>query len=369
MIIQNKTDIVFGSKALDYLEEIEDKKIVVITDKFLHESGLAHLVIRHIEKRNSLVIFDEVEPDPSLEVVSKGLALLMKNKADYLLAIGGGSVIDAAKGIIYFGQDIFDQDLRLIAIPTTSGTGSEVTSVSVITDKETKRKHLLQDDRLKPDVAILDNELTKNLPKKIVGHTGIDVLSHSLEAYVGTKASAYSDALAEKSGELLVENLLKSYTDQNDLDAKDKMHQASMLAGLAFENGGLGLNHSIAHQLGGFYHIPHGLANGIVLNEVIDFNSKNSLARKKYAKYTRKIGLADRNHSDEDCILILKYFIDQLQIKMDMPRSLSDYGLDEKDHMSNLEELARNVLKDNCIKTTPLVPSQKEVVDILKKLI
>lgn len=368
MIVNNRTQIVFGENSLSELRQIEDKKILVITDKYLYENHVIDIVLNKLEN-NKLIIFFDVKPDPTLSVVSKALSVYMKNNIDCIIAIGGGSVIDTAKGVIYFGRDRFVKMCNFIAIPTTSGTGSEVTSVTVLTDEDTKIKHLLQDEDIVPNIAILDVDLTKNLPQNIIANTGIDVLSHALEAYVGKNANEYSDALAEKSGELIVNNLYKSYLDKKNIEAKSNMHMASMMAGLAFENAGLGLNHSIAHQLGGQFHIPHGLANGILLNSVITINCKNLEAKAKYILFAKKIGVANQNLSEEDSISALVNFIDFLQKKMNMPRDIISAGVEAEVYKNSIEELAINALKDNCMKTTPYYPSKFEIIEILMNLL
>ncbi|WP_243343530.1 1-propanol dehydrogenase PduQ [Anaerococcus sp. AGMB09787] len=367
MEIFDKTRVIFGKDSLKNLNEIKNKDILVITDEFLYKNKITDLVTNNL-KDNNITFFYEINPDPSLSVVSKALSKLLRKNCEYIVAVGGGSVIDTAKGVLYFGKSLFKKKHIFIAIPTTSGTGSEVTSIAVIKDEDTNIKHLCQSDEILPDVAILDVNLTKNLPQSIIANTGIDVLTHSIEAYVSTQSNYYSDALCEKAGELIVKNLLLSYDDKENIKAKENMHIASMLAGLAFQNAGLGLNHSIAHQIGGFLHIPHGLANGILINKIIDYNCKCAKAKEKYSIYAKKIGISDENDNKEKSIIKLKYFVDILQNKMNMPKNISELKVELNSYNRLIEEMANSALLDNCISTNPVNVLISDVIKILESI-
>ncbi len=344
-----KTKIYSGENSLKRLEKFKNTDICVVCDQFLVKNGSVKGLLSFINDSNNVSVFDEVIPDPPLNVIGKGVALIKKNNPSIVIAYGGGSAIDTAKGIIYFAkQQNFIDKVNFIAIPTTSGTGSEVTSATVVTDTETKTKHIIFDDVMLPDEAILDANLTVSVPADITANTGIDVLTHAIEAYVAKDANVYSDALAEKAVELVIESLVQCYKQGNDIAARKKMHEASNLAGMAFNIAGLGINHSIAHQLGGRFHIPHGLANSILVNIVIDYNCEDHEILKKYAKLVYKTGMVEKAQSDEFAVEVLKTYIKTLTKIMNMPQNLKECGVD-KDEFDNVKSIiAENALKDGC---------------------
>lgn len=349
-----KTKINFGKNSLKRLEKIKNQNVWIICDNFLVKSGSVKTILSFIDGSNNVCIFDEVVPEPPLNVIGKGVALIKKINPNIVIAYGGGSAIDTAKGIIYFArQQKFIDKVNFIAIPTTSGTGSEVTSATVITDTEEKVKHAIFNDELLPDEAILDANLTVTVPQNITANTGIDVLTHAIEAYVSKNANVYSDALAEKAVELVNESLLKCYNNGDDLEAREKMHEASNLAGIAFNIAGLGINHSLAHQIGGQFHIPHGLANGLLLTTIIDYNGQTYETLKKYAKLVHKSGMIENKENDEFSLKVLKSYLISLMKLMNMPMSLRECKVD-KNEFDKLESLmAENALKDNCTCANP----------------
>lgn len=370
-IINQTTKIYSGENSIESLNKIKNSKILVISDGFLVKNKMINMVLDNLDNSNTILVFDEVKPDPPLSVVSKAMAKMIKINADYIIGFGGGSAIDTAKGTIYFLKEAgkLKKYLEFIAIPTTSGTGSEVTNVAVVTDEQSSIKHALVSNEILPTIAILDPKTTESLPASIVANTGMDVFTHALEACVAKGANDYSDALAEKSGELVVKYLLKAYTDANDKLAKEKMHMASNLAGNAFNVAGLGVNHSIAHQLGGMYHIAHGLANAILLCEVIDFNSKDLNVKEKYVEYSKKIGLSDKNDCDANAIYKLKLFIKTIMSNMNLPDRISK--IDNIDLSKwELEKyiMMANATKDRCLVGNPKNIKDKDILEILEKI-
>lgn len=342
-----KTKIYSGENSLQRLEELKNENIFIVCDEFLLKSIKS--LLKYIDESNKVSIFSEVIPDPPIKVVGKGIALISKFNPTIVIGFGGGSAIDTAKGIIYFAKhkNILKQ-VNFIAIPTTSGTGSEVTRVAVITDTEEKVKHAIFDDDLLPDEAILDANLTLSVPPSITANTGMDVLTHAIEAYVSKDANIYSDAFAEKAVELVINSLLRCYKDGNDVEARSRMHEASNLAGMAFNIAGLGINHSLAHVIGGHFHIPHGLANAIFLVAVIDYNSKDSYTLKKYAKLVKKVGMIESECNDEFAVNVLKQYITSIMKIMNMPLNLRECNVDRLVFEEVKSVMAKNVLKDSC---------------------
>lgn len=364
-----KTRIRSGHGSLSYLKDFDGKKILIVCDKFMVDSGGIRLVTQEIKNSNQIEIFDQVVPDPTTEVVGKGLKAACCMKPDVVIGFGGGSAIDTAKGVIYFGieQKLFPKPI-FVTIPTTSGTGSEVTSATVITDLELKSKHLLADDEILADVAILDSRLTLSIPPAITANTGMDVLTHALEAYVAKGANVFSDALSEKAVELLLGSLITCYIDGQNMKARTNMHEASTLAGMAFNTAGLGANHGIAHQLGGTFHIPHGLANALLLKEVIHFNCRNRNVIEKYAALACKVNLAHASDPPEYAVKVLEAAIDTLMGTMGMPKTLNQAGIGEAEFQEQLSNMAANAVKDHCMSSAPVAYTEMDVQQILRSV-
>ena len=369
-----KTDIYFGEGSLDRLKAIGNKKVFIITDPFMIKSGTINKITDRLNGAQ-VTIFSDIVPDPPIELVVNGIEELKKVMPQVIIALGGGSAIDAAKAIMDFSKKIISlNSIEFIAIPTTSGTGSEVTSFSVITDKEKGVKYPLVSDSLLPDVAILDPELVKTVPATITGDTGMDVITHALEAYVSTNATDFTDALSEKALVIAFEYLLKAYKDGNDMLAREKMHNASCLAGIAFNCASLGINHSIAHTLGGKFHIPHGRTNSILLPYVIEYNANivgydnrdYSLAAKKYHNIAKLLGLPSNNIRMGVKNLINE--IKNLQKAMKLPTTLKECNVDINEVMALREEIAERALEDACTPTNPRVPSLDDIVRIVEKI-
>ncbi|MBU5335080.1 1-propanol dehydrogenase PduQ [Intestinibacter bartlettii] len=372
---QINTKINFGQGALASLEKLEGKRVLLITDPFMVKSGLVNEPIKYLQK-SEYTVFSDIVPDPPIEVVTSGIKVFKEFMPDAVVALGGGSAIDSSKAIVYFSKKILNLGhVQLIAIPTTSGTGSEATSFSVITDKQKGAKYPIASDELLPDVAILDPELVKSVPPNVTADTGMDVLTHAIEAYVSTQSHDCSDALAERAIKLVCEYLPKAYADGNDIKAREKMHNASCLAGIAFDKVSLGINHSIAHAIGAKFHISHGRANSLLLVHVIDYNSQIdgykttefSEAAKKYAEISSFLKLNIFN--EKVAVDSLKDAIIKLQKQLNMPLTLTECGIDPKEVEAMKDEIAELALNDNCTKTNPVKPTKEDIIKILEKII
>ncbi|WP_291578611.1 1-propanol dehydrogenase PduQ [Clostridium sp. UBA6640] len=374
----------FGVGELKELRNINCKRAFIVTDPFMVTSGFINKVTEHLEAASiAYEIFSEIVPDPPLEVVSKGIKAMDKFNPDALIAMGGGSAIDASKAISYFralvkrgiSPEIEIKKPLFIAIPTTSGTGSEVTAFSVITDKKLNVKYPLVDEDMVPDMAILDAELVKSVPPAITADTGIDVLTHAIEAYVSTKNSDFTDALAEKAIKLVFKYLPKAYKDGSDLEAREKMHNASCIAGIAFTNSSLGINHSMAHILGGRFHIPHGKANALVLPYVIEYNAdiksigrnEYTKAAERYAEIARFLGLTSSN-SVREGVRALINGVKNLIRSLGIPNKIKDLNISSSEFDKNLSDMAEIALKDGCTPTNPREPKVEELKELFKKV-
>lgn len=369
-----KTKVVFGQDSLQYLQTLAQKKVFIVTDPFMVKSGMIDFITKYLTK-GSYEIFSDIVPDPPMELVVKGVEEVVSYKPDTVVALGGGSAIDAAKAIMHFAREIgkFDK-MHFIAIPTTSGTGSEVTSFAVITDTQKGIKYPLVSDALIPDIAVLEPNLVKSVPPAIVADTGMDVLTHALEAYVSTKATDFSDAFAEKAVALVFQYLLRSYENSEDIEAKEKMHNASCLAGISFNLASLGLNHAIAHNIGGKLHIPHGRTNAILLPHVIEYNSNivgftpkdYTIAAEKYARLAKLIGI-----SGATVRLSVKNLINEisrLMQRMKMPTKLTQCNVSLEEIKKEKKAISEGSLKDACIITNPRLATLSDVQEIIHKI-
>lgn len=369
-----RTEVRFNSNALDTLTEFKDKKAVIITDKFMVSSGLINKITDKMTSYKSIAIFDEITPDPTTTLIAKGLKFITANEAEIVIALGGGSAIDAAKAVVFMGEQSGMGDLKLIAIPTTSGTGSEVTKFSVVTDDVDHLKYPLVDEGLLPDLAILDPELVLSVPPSVTADTGMDVITHAFEALVSMNANDASDALAEKALLLAFQYLPFAFKDGENVLAREKMHSASCLAGMAFNEVGLGINHSIAHALGAKFHIPHGRANAILLPHVIRFNAhlracfgnEPSEAAKRYADIGRKLGLPHDNVriAVESLIDEVKY----MMRRMEIPATLWDAGVSREDFLREKPNIIKAALEDPCTSTNPREINVEAIELLLSKI-
>lgn len=367
------TTLYIGENSLARLSEWENERVLIITDHFIAQSEILETVISYFSNNVETMVFSEVVPDPPIDTIVLGLEKSKDFHPTVLLALGGGSAIDAAKAMLYFGRmnGIFDK-IPFIVIPTTSGTGSEVTNFSIITDSEKEVKYPLISDDILPDEAILDVSLVIGLPPVQTADTGIDVLTHALEAYVSTQSNDVSDTLAEKAILYVFEYLERAFKNGQDLEAREKMHIASCMAGMAFNQVSLGITHGIAHAAGARFHIAHGRLNGILLPHVIRYNSGtlNNVSRlndtaKRYTKIAKLLGLSAGN--PRMGIRSLTNAICSLEKRLNMPDSFSAWGLERESFEEYKLVIAQNALKDRCTETNPVAPTVEEIVIILEK--
>lgn len=363
------THIYMGKEGLDELLDGVEKAFIV-TDKFLHDSGMVKYLTEPMEKHHvAYEIFSEVKPDPDIATVTRGIGKMQEFQPQILFALGGGSPIDAAKAINWLSvKGGLSEKIKFVAVPTTSGTGSEVSMFSVISDPDKSDKYPLVSKELLPDAAILDAELVKSVPPSVTADTGIDVLTHAIEAFVSLNANDFTDAAAEKAMKLVRGNLMKVYKNPDDMEARQKMHHASCLAGLAFSNAGLGLNHGMAHTLGAHFHIPHGRANGILLPYVMAFNAgchdKLTPVAKRYARIARVLRLEGPSirQSAFSVIRTTRQYIKQLHI----PDTIESAGVSREDFESALEEMAQAAYADACTRTNPRECSVEEIKEVFR---
>ena len=375
--ISYKTELHVGKGALQQLSHYKNEHILVVADPFLKTSGTLDAILANFDDSNDIVVFTDIVPDPPIETVVAGIKSAGDKPISIVLSIGGGSAIDASKAMYYFAkkQGAFSEAI-LIAIPTTSGTGSEVTSFSVITDAERGTKYPLVTKEILPDVAILDADLVLSLPGNITADTGMDVLTHAIEAYVSTKATDFSDALAEKAIKLVFEYLPKAYKNGQDVEAREKMHAASTLAGMAFNTASLGINHSLAHAAGAKFHVPHGRLNSILMPHVIQYNAGIDLNNRgrqaadktvasRYQDIAKLLGCSAS--SPVSGVRQLVEAIKRLQRKLEMPTSLREYGVKADVFAQYKVEISEAALHDGCTPTNPRVPTAEELLKVLEK--
>ena len=394
--------IYFEAGSIQYLEKMPDiSRAFIVTDPSMVELGYVDKILYYLRKRKEYVhseIFSDVESDPSFDTIHRGVKLMQEFKPDVVIALGGGSPIDAAKGMWLFyehpeadpeGMKLKFMDIRkrtykfpklgikskMVAIPTTSGTGSEVTSFAVITDKNQNKKYPLADYELTPDVAIVDPDLVMSLPKTITADTGMDVLTHAIESYVSNMASDYTDGLAEKAVELVFKNIREAYNNGSNKEAREKMHNASTIAGMAFTNAFLGINHSLAHKIGAEFHLPHGRINAILLPYVIRYNSQMPtkfvsfpkyeyfIADQKYADLSRRMNFPA--YTNEEGVNSLIEEIKKLNNDLNIPKSFKEAGIDEKEFLAKADILADRAFEDQCTTANPRLPLVSELKQIL----
>ena len=387
-------DLYHGPGALEALKTLKgNKAIVCVGGGSMKRGGFLQKVQAYLEEAGMEVkLFEGIEPDPSVTTVMKGAQVMQEFQPDWIVAIGGGSPIDAAKAmwikyeypettfeqmIVPFGLPELRQKAKFVAIPSTSGTATEVTAFSVITDYDKGIKYPLADFNITPDIAIVDPSLAETMPVKLVAHTGMDAMTHAIEAYVSTCHCDYTDALAIHAIEMIQENLVKSYN--GDMEARASMHNAQCLAGQAFSNALLGIVHSMAHKTGAVFadqgaHIIHGAANAMYLPKVIQYNAKNEEAKKRYAVIADYMHL-EGNTEDEKVNSLVAY-LRKMNDDLNIPQSINHYGanglhaengfVSEEVFLERLDSIAANAILDACTGSNPRQPNQEEMVKLLK---
>lgn len=388
--------------ALQELKQVLGKKrAFIVTDSFLFKSGFTKTITDKLDEMGIVhTTFSDVEPDPSLLSAQKGAEAMTKFEPDVIIAVGGGSAMDAAKimWVLYEHPEADFQDMAMrfidirkrvytfphmgdkayfIAVPTSAGTGSEVTPFAVITDQETGVKYPLADYELMPKMAIVDADMMMSGPKGLTSASGIDAVTHDLEAYASVMATPYTDGLALKSLQLIFDNLPAAYDSAapdapNDPVARENMANAATMAGMAFANAFLGVCHSMAHKLGAFHHLPHGIANALLIDEVIRFNSAEAPAKMgtfsqythphtmaRYAEVASFLGCKGKTDAEKVEALITK--IDDLKDRVGIKKTIRDYGIDEKDFLNRLDEMVEQAFDDQCTGANPRFPLFSEI--------
>ncbi|MEG1254872.1 iron-containing alcohol dehydrogenase [Clostridium sp.] len=365
-------DIYFGENALEHLKSVKGTKaMLVIGSQRLIKDGTVPKIQGLLKEANiETLIFSGIENDPSVATVMKGVEAMKEFNPDLIVGIGGGSPIDAAKAMwIFYEYPEFTfeeaakpfnlpelrQKARFIAIPTTSGTGSEVTSFSIITDNKTGIKYPIADYNITPDIAIVDTNLVQSMTPTLVANTGMDALTHSFEAYVSKARNPITDAVAMKSIEMTVDNLVKSFKGEEK--SRKEMHIAQSMAGMAFANAILGIVHSMAHKTGKIFNIPHGCANAIYLTSAIQFNAK--VAGAAYADISKRLGL--KGETTDELVQSLIQLVKDFRVAMNMPTTLKEFGVSEEDFKSNLDKISVGAVSDACTGTNPREISVQEM--------
>ena len=378
-------DLYHGKGSLEELKNLGGKKaFVVVGGGSMKRFGFLDRAVNALKEGGMEVqLFENVEPDPSVETVMKGAAAMTEFQPDWIVAMGGGSPIDAAKAMwafyeypnvtfeelcIPFNFPKLRQKARFCAIPSTSGTATEVTAFSVITDYAKGIKYPLADFNITPDVAIVDPDLAETMPKKLTAHTGMDAMTHAIEAYVSTAHCDYTDPLALHAIHMIHEDLIASF--QGDMAARDRMHNAQCLAGMAFSNALLGIVHSMAHKTGAAFsggHIVHGCANAMYLPKVIRYNAKNAEAAERYAQIAKFLHLSGSN--TEELVTSLIEELKKMNKALEIPSCIKDYEggiIGENEFMEKLPQVAELAIGDACTGTNPRIPTQEEMEKLLK---
>ena len=387
-------DLYHGKGSLEVLKTLEGKKAMIcVGGGSMKKFGFLDRAVNYLKEAGMEVeVFEGIESDPSVETVMRGAEAMLKFEPDWIVAMGGGSPIDAAKAmwIKYeypettfedmckvFGLPKLRKKAHFVAIPSTSGTATEVTAFSIITNYQNGIKYPIADFEITPDIAIVDPDLAETMPKKLVAHTGMDAMTHAIEAYVSTANCEYTDPLAIHAIEMIQENLVPSYN--GDMEARDKMHNAQCLAGQAFSNALLGIVHSMAHKTGAAFadygaHIIHGAANAMYLPKVIAFNAKDPTAKKRYGVIVDYMGLGGKD--DDEKVALLIAHLRKMNDELNIPHCIKNYGADsypceqgfvpEDVFLSRLHDIAVNAIGDACTGSNPRQPSVEEMEKLLK---
>jgi 1-propanol dehydrogenase len=368
------TKIITGEHSLSAVQSLSLSRVLIICDPFMEKNGTAGNVGQLLkEKAIDYCIFSGIVPDPTIDVVTNGLIAAINSKPDGIIALGGGSAMDAAK-VIRHVYTIAEKEtpVQLICVPTTSGTGSEVTAFAVISDPEVQSKYALVDDRMIPDLAILDPLLTVSVPKNVTADTGIDVFTHCMEALASTQATDFTDACSEKALKVIWDDLIPVFNQGENLALREKIHNASCLAGMAFSEASLGICHSLAHALGGRFHIPHGRANAMLLPHVISYNAGLDVEREtdNLVLYQNIAGhLGFRAGTAKATVHAMITGIQRQFKQMEIPRFINECGIDPDEFLAAVPDMAEKALADKCTLTNPRKPNQAELEAIYKRLL
>ena len=384
-------DLYHGKGALEALKSFTGKKAMIcVGGGSMKRFGFLDRAVEYLKEAGMEVeLFEGIEPDPSVETVMRGAEAMLKFEPDWIIAMGGGSPIDAAKAMwikYEYPEITFEEMCKVFGIPplrrkahfcaisSTSGTATEVTAFSIITDYQKGIKYPIADFEITPDVAIVDPDLAETMPKKLVAHTGMDAMTHAIEAYVSTANCDFTDPLAIHAIEMIMKDLVPSYN--GDMAARDSMHNAQCLAGMAFSNALLGIVHSMAHKTGAAYsggHIIHGAANAMYLPKVIKFNARNAEAAGRYAEIARFIDLP--GSTTEELVDALIAELRKMNKELNIPYAIQNYGeggviaeqsiIDEKEFNEKLSEVAKNAIADACTGSNPRIPTQEEMEKLL----
>lgn len=387
-------DLYHGKGSMEVLKTLKgNKAVIVVGGGSMKRNGFLQKAEGYLKEAGmEVMLIEGVEPDPSVTTVMNGAEKMIEFQPDWIVAMGGGSPIDAAKAmwIKYEHPDCTFEDMckvfgipelrkkaHFVAIPSTSGTATEVTAFSVITDYDKGIKYPLADFEITPDIAIVDPELAETMPQKLVAHTGMDAMTHAVEAYVSTANCDYTDPLAIHAIEMIQKELIPSYN--GDMEARAKMHNAQCLAGMAFSNALLGIVHSMAHKTGAIFqdfgaHIIHGAANAMYLPKVIAFNAKDEIAKKRYGVIADYMGLGGAN--DDEKVGLLIAFLRKMNDELRIPQCIKNYGADsypceqgfvpEEVFLERLPSIAENAIADACTGSNPRIPTQEEMEKLLK---
>ena len=387
-------DLYHGKGSLEVLKNLKGQRAVIcVGGSAMKKFGFLDRAISYLQEAGMEVkVIEGIEPDPSVTTVMNGAAVMIDFQPDWIVAMGGGSPIDAAKAMwikyeypeitfeqmcVVFGIPALRQKARFVAIPSTSGTATEVTAFSIITDYEKGIKYPIADFEITPDIAIVDPDLAETMPKKLVAHTGMDAITHAVEAYVSTANCAYTDPLAIQAIKMIQTDLVDSYN--GDMDKRSSMHNAQCLAGMAFSNALLGIVHSMAHKTGAVFedqgaHIIHGAANAMYLPKVIAFNAKDETAKKRYGMIADEMKLGGAN--DDEKVANLIAYLRKMNDDLNIPHCIKNYGADsypceqgfvpEDVFLARLPEIAKNAIGDACTGSNPRQPSQEEMEKLLK---
>ena len=387
-------DLYHGKGSLEVLKTLQGKRAMVcVGGGSMKKFGFLDKVVSYLKEAGMEVeLFEGIEPDPSVDTVMRGAEAMSKFQPDWIVAMGGGSPIDAAKAmwIKYeypettfedmckvFGLPKLRTKAHFVAIPSTSGTATEVTAFAVITDYEKGIKYPLADFEITPDIAIVDPDLAETMPKKLVAHTGMDAMTHAVEAYVSTANCDFTDPLALHAIKMIQSDLVASY--EGDMEKRSSMHNAQCMAGMAFSNALLGIVHSMAHKTGAVFedmgaHIIHGAANAMYLPKVIAYNAKNETAKKRYGVIADEMKLGGAN--DDEKVANLIAFLRDMNTKLNIPQCIKNYGADsypceqgfvpEHVFLERLPEIAKNAILDACTGSNPRQPNQEEMEKLLK---